>query len=148
MGASEKAVIATENAQHLRWIRTQLQRSLGSKAVAQLLPNMSPKSRGKAVRHFREDTDVRCLVLSARTAGVGLNLQRANHLIVVDQYLDSGSASQLVGRLHRQGQTRRVHVHRLRLKSTTDEVQVFRRGPRNTINVQQTLIELLNAELT
>jgi hypothetical protein len=68
---------------------------------------------------------------------MGLNLQRANHVILLDNYLDSGSRSQLVGRVHRLGQTRPVVIHPVCFRGTLDGAEGFERGSGQMVQVRQ-----------
>ena len=53
-----------------------------------------------------------CLLLTTRTAGAGINITCANHIVIYDVQWSKGLENQVVGRAWRMGQRRRVHVWR------------------------------------
>jgi hypothetical protein len=63
----------------------------------------------------------RAIMITVRAAGVGLNLQRANHLVLLDAWVNQRVATQLTGRVLRIGQQREVHVHTIVAAGTIDE---------------------------
>ena len=54
----------------------------------------------------------KCLVLSTLACGEGLNLQTANHVILVDSWFNPATELQAVARGDRHGQTNHVYVYR------------------------------------
>ena len=60
------------------------------------------------------------MVRTTQTAGVGITLTRANHLVLLEPALSQSIQQQAVGRVHRQSQTRPVHVHTLAMRGTLD----------------------------
>ena len=77
--------------------------------------------RFEEMNRFEKDDSKRIMVLTVKTAGVGINLTRANHLIMVDVLYKRDVMDQLVGRLHRYGQRREIQVHHLLMSSTLEE---------------------------
>jgi len=67
------------------------------------------KKRKGLIRQFREDPRCR-LFLSTDAGGVGLNLQHADTVIVLDQPWNPAVLEQRIGRVHRLGQHRPVRV--------------------------------------
>ena len=62
---------------------------------------------------FVHDDAMQALLLSAQRDASGLTLTAACHVIVVEPQPDVATEQQMVGRVHRIGQTRQTHVHRL-----------------------------------
>ena len=56
---------------------------------------------------------MQALLLSAQRDASGLTLTAACHVIIVEPQPDVATEQQMVGRVHRIGQTRQTHVHRL-----------------------------------
>ncbi len=69
-----------------------------------------PGSKRKdLIRRFKEDPDLR-IFLSTDAGGVGLNLQNASMVVNVEQPWNPAVLEQRIGRVHRMGQKRPVHV--------------------------------------
>lgn len=47
---------------------------------------MSTTARTVSLRQFNHDDDVRVMLLTLKAGGVGLNLQRANHMVILDRW--------------------------------------------------------------
>ncbi|MEO0158615.1 MAG: C-terminal helicase domain-containing protein, partial [candidate division WOR-3 bacterium] len=71
-------------------------------------------------RSFQEGA-VPVAIFTLKTGGVGLNLERASHVIHFDLWWNPATESQATDRAHRIGQTRRVMVHRLMTRGTLEE---------------------------
>lgn len=78
-----------------------------------------PKRKG-LVRQFKEDPNCR-LFLSTDAGGVGLNLQHANAVLILDQPWNPAVLEQRIGRVHRLGQHRPVRVVHFIAKGTIEE---------------------------
>lgn len=74
-----------------------------------------------AVRDFENKEEVRVFLLPHKVGASGLTLNRANHVFLLEPCLDSAILQQAVGRAHRMGQTRPVHVTRLIMHSSVEE---------------------------
>lgn len=48
--------------------------------------DMSGTSRMISLREFNHRPEVRVILLSLKAGGVGLNLQRANHMVILDRW--------------------------------------------------------------
>lgn len=84
------------------------------------LPAITGKStqaaRVKALETFRKDG---ALFITEKSAGVGLCLQRAHHLVFVEHNMKN--REQVIGRIKRIGQTHPIKLWTLVCKGTTDE---------------------------
>lgn len=76
--------------------------------------------RKRLVQQFREDKDCR-LFLSTDAGGVGLNLQHANAVVIMDQPWNPAVLEQRIGRVHRLGQKMPVRVVHLIAQGTIEE---------------------------
>ncbi|KAF1985652.1 hypothetical protein K402DRAFT_394635 [Aulographum hederae CBS 113979] len=85
--------------------------------------SMPRAARDRAVDTFNSTstTHPRVLLMSLKAGSVGLNLARANHVIVFDPYWNPYTEEQAIDRVHRLGQTRPVSVHRLLVGRTVED---------------------------
>jgi SNF2 family DNA or RNA helicase len=51
---------------------------------------MSAYARKVSLQKFNHDPQIRVMVMSLKAGGVGLNLQRANHMIILDRWWNPG----------------------------------------------------------
>ena len=65
--------------------------------------------------------EARVLLVSTRAGGVGLNLVRANHVVMADLWWNAAVDEQAWDRCHRLGQTRPVTVTRLIAEDSVEE---------------------------
>jgi len=79
---------------------------------------MSGPEKDEAVSRFRDEVPV---MLATGVGGEGCNLQFANVLVNFDLPWNPMSIEQRIGRLHRIGQTREVHVFSLCSKGSAEE---------------------------
>ncbi|OWZ52414.1 hypothetical protein C351_03689 [Cryptococcus neoformans c8] len=92
---------------------------------AKYVGSMKQDEREDTIKDFNrpmeEDKSPRCLLMSLKCGGVGLNLCIANHVICLDLAWNAATENQAVDRAHRIGQTREVVVHRLVVENTIDQ---------------------------
>ncbi|OQE26963.1 hypothetical protein PENFLA_c006G08157 [Penicillium flavigenum] len=69
---------------------------------------VSPISRDKQIEQFSKEKDIKVMISSLRTGGVGLNLTMANKCILVDPWWNEAIQDQAYCRLYRIGQPRPV----------------------------------------
>jgi superfamily II DNA or RNA helicase len=96
-----------------QWLRTHelLVRRLEQRKWEHVLfhGGVSSRNRKGLIKRFKEDPRCR-LFLATDAGGVGLNLQNADTVIVLDQPWNPGVLEQRIGRVHRMGQHRPVRV--------------------------------------
>jgi SWI/SNF-related matrix-associated actin-dependent regulator of chromatin subfamily A member 5 len=96
--------------------------------------------RNYYIRRFNEPNSPYFLFLvSTRSGGMGLNLQTADTCILYDSDWNPQSDIQAMGRVHRIGQTKTVHVYRL-VSSGTIEERMLERAEKKL------LLEMVNRE--
>eukprot|EP00980_Cylindrotheca_fusiformis_P031493 scaffold26459_cov162-Cylindrotheca_fusiformis.AAC.7 len=96
--------------------------------------------RSYLIRRFNEPNSPYFLFLvSTRSGGMGLNLQTADTCILYDSDWNPQSDIQAMGRVHRIGQTKTVHVYRL-VSSGTIEERMLERAEKKL------LLEMVNRE--
>lgn len=75
---------------------------------------------------------VQALLLSAQRDASGLTLTAASHVVIVEPQPDVATEQQMIGRVHRIGQTRQTHVHRIVVEGTFEpHVAAARLGERS-----------------
>lgn len=73
-----------------------------------------PKAqRASKIADFQSDEGPSVMVLGRQIGSVGLNITRANHVIISDPWWNPNNDDQCVGRTYRIGQKKQVHVYRL-----------------------------------
>ena len=90
--------------------------------------SMAPTRRARSLRRFEEEAAVGCLLLTTRTAGAGINITCANHIVIYDVQWSKGLEDQVVGRAWRMGQRRRVTVWRYVSEDTIESRLAATRG--------------------
>ena len=76
------------------------------------------------IRQFgdtRRDKPIKVLLATISSAGVGLNLTMANHVILLDSWWGQALEEQAIDRVYRIGQTKTVYIHRLYMNNTIEE---------------------------
>lgn len=71
----------------------------------------SPDSRQKRIDRFQSTEGLSVLILSPVAAGIGLNIQKANHVIHYMRHWNPAKEDQATDRAYRIGQDRDVHVY-------------------------------------
>ncbi|KAI9278394.1 SNF2 family N-terminal domain-containing protein [Phascolomyces articulosus] len=84
----------------------------GSTAVAE---------RHQIISKFNNNPKHTVFLISLRAGGVGLNLTAANRVILMDIWWNPAVENQAIDRVHRIGQTKPVHVHRLFINQTVED---------------------------
>ena len=78
---------------------------------------------------FIGDETMQALLLSAQRDASGLTLTAASHVIICEPQPDVAVEQQMVGRVHRIGQTRQTHIHHVVVSGTFEaQVAVARLG--------------------
>lgn len=81
----------------------------------------SPTARQGVIDAFADAEPGAVLVAQVEAGGVGVNLQMAQAVIMMEPQFKPSTEWQAVARVHRMGQTRPVAVHRLIARGTVDE---------------------------
>mmetsp|Transcript_23455 Transcript_23455/g.59893 ORF Transcript_23455/g.59893 Transcript_23455/m.59893 type:complete len:191 (-) Transcript_23455:338-910(-) len=89
--------------------------------AVQIGPGASQAQRARALERFSSDPEVSCFILSMKAAAVGLTLTCASRVVLLDPSLSLADEAQAIGRVHRFGQTKPVHVVKLVTKHTVEE---------------------------
>ena len=112
----EKVLIFTQYLRTLEYLRRVLEAD--GYRVAAYHGGLSPKAKDEAVHAFRGD---RQIFLSTEAGGEGRNLQFARTLVNYDLPWNPLRIEQRIGRVHRLGQEKEVHVVNLWAEDTVEE---------------------------
>ncbi|MBN1761009.1 MAG: DEAD/DEAH box helicase [Chitinispirillaceae bacterium] len=114
-----KIVLFSEWTTMLDIIEKQILRPLGAGYVR--LDGSVPQKKRQALVHTFQSDDTCRLFLTTNAGSTGLNLQAANTVINVDLPWNPAVLEQRIGRAHRMGQKRPVHVYLLVTEQTIEE---------------------------
>jgi superfamily II DNA or RNA helicase len=98
-----------------------MHRAIGAAAMGPLTGSSSPRGKQDLVNLFTRTSGHAVLLSQIEAGGVGLNIQAASVVIIAEPQWKPSVEEQAIGRAHRMGQTRKVHVHRLLAKDSVDE---------------------------
>ena len=117
---SDKIIIFSQYASMLDLIEWGLEKA--EIKTAKLLGSMPLVMRRSMLRIFRQESSgVRIMLISLRAGGEGLNLQIANHILLVDPWWNPAVELQAIQRAHRIGQTKSVSATRFICRDTIEE---------------------------
>ena len=83
--------------------------------------SVSASQRMSIIDQFQKQPGFGVLLAQIIAGGVGINLQAASSVVLVEPQFKPTTEWQAIKRVHRMGQTRRVVVHRLLARNTVDE---------------------------
>jgi superfamily II DNA or RNA helicase len=81
----------------------------------------STQNRGEIVKKFQEDEKTRVFLISIKAGGVGLNLNEADYVFILDPWWNPAVEQQAIDRTHRIGQTKNVFIYKFISKDTVEE---------------------------
>jgi len=89
---------------------------------ARLDGTMSTRHRSEVIGEFQDTSpsSPSVLLLSLRAGGVGLNLNVANHMLLLDPAWNPSTEEQCFDRIHRLGQTKPVEITRFVMKNSIE----------------------------
>ena len=90
-------------------------------SVPHVLVHGETKDRADQFHEFRSSDTTNVLLLTSQVGSVGLNLQEANHIILLDPWWNFVQSDQAEARCHRIGQKREVHIWRLYIKNSIEQ---------------------------
>ncbi|KAI1467939.1 SNF2 family N-terminal domain-containing protein [Daldinia caldariorum] len=82
---------------------------------------VSPVERSIRLRAFKEDPQIRVLLMSIGTGAVGLNLAVANQVHIVEPQWNPSVEEQAIARALRMGQTKEVEIFRYVMEKTVEQ---------------------------
>ncbi|MDO5116359.1 MAG: DEAD/DEAH box helicase [Synergistaceae bacterium] len=121
LAAGDRALIFTQYAEMGAILKKFLQESFGREALF-LHGGVPREKRDEMVRRFQEEENAPpFFILSLRAGGTGLNLTRANHVVMFDRWWNPAVEQQAVDRAYRIGQSSNVQVHYFCCRGTLEE---------------------------
>ena len=118
VAANHKALVFSQFVRHLDIVRPILD-ELGV-SYQYLDGSTQRKDRADAVEAFQKG-DSNLFLISLKAGGLGLNLTRADFVILLDPWWNPAVEDQASDRAHRIGQTKPVTIYRLIAKQTIEE---------------------------
>lgn len=118
-GEGEKIIISSQFTAFLDLVEVPLARR--SWSYRRYDGSMKPADRHAAVVDFSSNPDTMILLVSLQAGNSGLNLAAASQMIVLDPFWNPYVEEQAVGRVHRIGQRKPVHVHRILVPGTVED---------------------------
>lgn len=111
----ERALVFVENLDVQAWLAELVKIEFGLQRV-DVINGSTPVSRRKEItdrfqRHLKQDGGFDVLVMGPRSAGTGLTLTAANHVVHLTRWWNPAVEEQCNDRTHRIGQNRPVTVH-------------------------------------
>ena len=79
------------------------------------------RKRDEVIISFNGDPDMKVLLVSLKTGGVGINLTAADYVFIMDPWWNPAVESQAMDRVHRIGQDKPVFVYKIIAKNTVEE---------------------------
>lgn len=119
MGLKGKVVISSQFVKTLTWLREELA-ELGL-ATAMLTGDMSANARANVQARFQDPDDPLRVILLSGGMGVGIDLDVADDLIMLDLPYDPDKLEQIEDRIHRASNMHKVTIWHLLSLNTIDE---------------------------
>lgn len=121
LSTGDRALIFTQYAEMGAMLKQYLQETFGRETLF-LHGGISREKRDEMVMRFQNEGNAPpFFVLSLKAGGTGLNLTRANHVVMFDRWWNPAVEQQAVDRAYRIGQDRSVQVHYFCCKGTLEE---------------------------
>ncbi len=115
-GRDARIIVFSQFVATLRWIAERLEISHGM-----VEGSMPVAERESVMVEFREGRSPRCLLVSLRAGGVGLNLGEATHVVLFDRWWNPAVEAQAMYRAHRFEREDPLHVVRFLVRNTIEE---------------------------
>lgn len=121
--SGDKCVIVSQWTSFLKIVEKHINKRFPSLAkCSSITGEIQPSDRQDRVNSFNEDNDgVNIMLISITAGGVGLNLTGGNHLILMDLHWNPALELQARDRVHRMGQRKEVHLHKIIMKGSIEE---------------------------
>jgi len=118
---THKAVIGTMTPLSVQEMVAYINNAFGAPIAEGLSYLVKPSARADVIKRFQTSPSLRVLIVQYSVAGTGIDLTAANHVFSFDPLLPSTLKTQLIGRVHRYGQSRKCTLHNLWAKDTIEE---------------------------
>lgn len=115
--SGRKTIIFT----YFREVLSRLETELGEQVVGTISGSVPPAQRQELVDALGTAPGGTVLLIQITAGGVGLNIQAASLVIIVEPQVKPSIEAQAIARVHRMGQIATVQVHRLVADETAEE---------------------------
>ena len=116
----ERALIFTQYKEITPHLDEMLRTVFGRRGLV-ISGDVKVKERTRLVDQFNGEAYVPYMILTIKAGGTGLNLTRANHVVLFDRWWNPAVESQAIDRAFRIGQTKDVMVHKFITRATIEE---------------------------
>ena len=116
---NDKSLIFTSFSKSLDWICSELKKN--GFEYRTLSGSMSMNKRKKQLEQFSNDRNVKVFVLTVRSGAVGITLNAANHVFMLEPPFNAALYRQAINRVYRLGQKKKVFIHTLIMKNSIEE---------------------------
>lgn len=114
--AQEKVIVFSQYVETLEWVAPQI--AIDNRIFSGAI---SKEARAQVVDWFENEPGSKTLLLSLRAGGVGLNLNAADQVVLLDRWWNPALEQQAIQRAHRFGRKKPLHVHRLHVPDSVEE---------------------------
>ena len=95
--------------------------------------SLNEKKRQDMIKKFKRNKDIQIFLISIKAGGVGLNLENANIVILVEPWWNPAVGNQAIDRINRIGQKKKMKVFRLCVKNSIEEKICERRDKKDML---------------
>lgn len=118
LGRNEKVVIVSQWVTMIKLIKKDIDMNKNS---VTLDGSVSITNRHKYVSKFQTNPECKICYISLMASAEGINLTAANNVILVDNWYNNSKMIQVSERVNRIGQTKQVHIYKLKIKNTIED---------------------------
>ena len=115
--SDQKVVVFSQYAKMIN----RLSKRLTAKNISHVTLTGQTQNRGRIVKQFQEDNNIKVFLGSLLAGGTGIDLTAANIVIHFDRWWNAAKEDQATDRIHRIGQVKNVQVYKLITKGTLEE---------------------------
>ena len=98
-----------------------LSTDLEQRGIGHLTMTGATGNREALVRQFQTNAEIKVLIMTLKTGGLGLNLTAADTVFIFDPWWNTAAEVQAIDRTHRIGQDRTVFTYRLIVRDSVEE---------------------------
>ena len=117
LAENHKILVFSQFVKHLQLVREMLD----ERQLDYCYLDGATKDREAQVERFQHDDEVRLFLISLKAGGLGLNLTRADYVLLLDPWWNPAVEAQAIDRAHRIGQTRKVITYKFIMSDTVEE---------------------------
>ena len=116
---NSKAIVFSQFVNMLDLIQHRL--DMGCVKSVMLQGSLQVDQRERVIKAFKENVNVKVLLISLKAGGVALNLTVASHIFIMDPWWNPAAEMQAIDRTHRIGQHRPIFATRFIVENSIEE---------------------------